>query len=244
MSRKGIVYLLQCKVNSKCYVGQTISTLSHRWAQHKHAAARGETDMILSSAIRKHSPDNFILSVLGIAEAGEELDSLEENFIKTYNSRTPNGYNVLPGGRTNRRDMPMPRCRPEDKGLPMYVSYFFDSKALSEGYLVRHTPSGQTYKSSSKHMTLEQRLSAALHFLEEAQKGVATKPELKTMSRGNKIKELPKGICKFSRTGRRDMYKVQMPGYRQRSFSKLEDAMKLLESQKKDKLEQSLVHQP
>ena len=188
--------------------------------------------MILSRAIRKYSPDNFVMSVLGTAQAGEELDSLEEDFIKTYNSRRPNGYNVLPGGRTSGRDVPMPRCRPQDKDLPMYVNYFFDSKTLSEGYVVRHTPSGQTYKSSSKTMTLEQKLNAAQKFLEEAQKGIATKPELQTMSRGNKIKELPKGICKYVCSGRQDRCKVQMPGYAQRSFLKLEDAITLLESQK------------
>ena len=193
MSRKGIIYLLQCKVNLKHYVGQTISTLSHRWAQHKHAAARGEKKMILSRAIRKYSPDNFIVTVLGNAQAGEELDRLEEDFIKTYNSRTPNGYNLLPGGHTCRRDIPMPRCRPEDKNLPMYVNYFFDSTDFSEGYVVRHTPSGQIYKVSSQNMTLDEKLSAALRFLDEAQTGVATKPETQYRSKNNKIKDLPKG---------------------------------------------------
>ena len=199
--------------------------------------------MILSRAIRKYSPDNFVMSALGTAQAGEELDRLEEDFIKTYNSRRPNGYNILPGGRTTKRDTPMPRCRPEDKDLPMYVNYFFDSKVLSEGYVVRHAPSGQTYKSSSKHMTLDEKLNAALKFLDEAQKGVATKPEVKLRSKNNKIKDLPTGICKVVRHGRKDLYKVNVAGYKQRRFSKLEDAMKLLESQKKDRLEKSLVNQ-
>jgi len=92
-----IVYLIRCRVSDKAYVGQTINTFKHRWAEHLSAARHGSI-FPLHAAIRKYGAENFESCILMEANTLDELNALEEYHIKVQNTVAPNGYNVKPGG--------------------------------------------------------------------------------------------------------------------------------------------------
>ena len=95
---KGYIYIIKNSINEKVYIGQTARTIEARWSQHKASALRGDTQgIILYNAIRKYGVNNFYVSLLEETEI-ENLNERERYWIKYYNSKTPNGYNVREGG--------------------------------------------------------------------------------------------------------------------------------------------------
>lgn len=87
----------------KAYVGQTM------WPGariNRHKLAKHSKCTILVSAIKKYGWDNMHVEILrggpkaiGGKVAEEELDSLEEHYIASLNTRAPNGYNIQKGGK-------------------------------------------------------------------------------------------------------------------------------------------------
>jgi hypothetical protein len=94
------IYLIRNRINGKGYVGQTTGTIKQRWSSHVCAANSRKGCPILSRAIRKYSPQSFSISVLATAHNCEDLNRLEASYIAALRTLTPNGYNVLPAGRT------------------------------------------------------------------------------------------------------------------------------------------------
>ena len=86
-----IVYEITDLTNGKIYVGQTIGTLEHRFAQHKHA------DSLIGKAIREHGAENFLPEVIEKCQTREELNAREKFWIIALNSLYPSGYNVVGG---------------------------------------------------------------------------------------------------------------------------------------------------
>ena len=87
----GTIYILENKVNGKCYIGQTINEFKNRYRQHQTSHS------IIGKALRKHGVDNFNITLLeNIPE--EKLDELERKYIEKYSSIFPNGYNFESGG--------------------------------------------------------------------------------------------------------------------------------------------------
>ena len=102
--RKIGIYKIRNTVNGKIYVGQSINIYERFW-QHKYKSYK-KTELAYRSAIhkafRKYGIDAFEFSI--IEECGaSELDEREKYWIKTLNSTFPNGYNILPGGQSNRQ---------------------------------------------------------------------------------------------------------------------------------------------
>lgn len=104
----GEIYLLQNKLNKKCYVGQACCYTGkenkkwgskNRWKSHIREAYSDKKDhcQLLNQAIRKYDVDNFELKVLGKYHL-TKLNEMEPYFIKEYNSLVPNGYNLNEGG--------------------------------------------------------------------------------------------------------------------------------------------------
>lgn len=93
------IYKITNKVNGKCYIGQSIN-IDKRIKEHFWKATC-EKDVsfnsILHQAIRKYGKDNFICEVLQECSI-EDIDKLEQQYIKEYNSVTPYGYNIMFGG--------------------------------------------------------------------------------------------------------------------------------------------------
>ena len=97
------IYKITNKINNKIYIGQSID-IKERWKQHFYKAYN-EKELGYNSAIhqafRKYGYENFSFEVIELCEK-EELDAKEIYWIKTLNSLTPNGYNILSGGQLNR----------------------------------------------------------------------------------------------------------------------------------------------
>lgn len=93
------IYKITNKINGKNYIGQSID-IERRIKDHfwKSKCMKDISfNSILHQAIRKYGPDNFEWTVIEECSISN-IDSLEQKYITQYNSITPNGYNILPGG--------------------------------------------------------------------------------------------------------------------------------------------------
>jgi group I intron endonuclease len=89
----GIIYKITNKINNKAYIGQTTRTIDKRWNEH----CKENSCLILSSAIKKYSPENFEISIIEEVD-NDQLDALETKHIKEFDTLFPNGYNIQTGG--------------------------------------------------------------------------------------------------------------------------------------------------
>lgn len=98
----GIIYCYTNTINGKMYVGQTLNPVL-RYSAHKSSYQNPndkEYDSLLHRAFRKYGFENFQYEVL--ADDINDIDllnQLEIYYIKHYNCKTPNGYNVEDGGK-------------------------------------------------------------------------------------------------------------------------------------------------
>lgn len=92
-----IIYKVINKINKKIYIGQTSQPLQKRWNSHCTRKDRQG----LSKAILKYGKENFIIEEIDGANSQTELNYLEQHYIYIYNSISPNGYNILPGGKNS-----------------------------------------------------------------------------------------------------------------------------------------------
>ena len=90
----GIIYLLIDGTNDFEYVGQTTRSLEVRFKQH----AKSKKHTYISNAIQSHGEDMFVKAILKICYSKEELDFWEKHFIKSRDTKYPNGYNITDGG--------------------------------------------------------------------------------------------------------------------------------------------------
>lgn len=97
---KGYIYKFTNLINNKIYIGQTRQKLNNRYKQHLKA----KDNYPIHAAIRKYGIENFSFTTIEIIEADskelliDELNKLEINYIKEYNSLVPFGYNIEKGG--------------------------------------------------------------------------------------------------------------------------------------------------
>lgn len=108
---KGVIYIIKCTTNSKCYVGQTLTHIMNhskyrvagankRFKQHLSEAinnTKKKQCYALNNAIRKYGSDNFVVRTLCICDKSE-LNDKEILYIKLFNTRCPHGYNIHEGG--------------------------------------------------------------------------------------------------------------------------------------------------
>lgn len=86
------IYLITNTENTKKYVGMTKFSLEERFSQH---IKRG---FILTEAIQKYGHQNFSIDLIEEVESAERAYELEQYYIKEYNTKVPNGYNLTDGG--------------------------------------------------------------------------------------------------------------------------------------------------
>lgn len=100
----GFIYLIENKINKKCYIGQTSNTIEKRWKQHCYDAKRNTYNMPIHKAIRKYGKNNFIIDEIERIECASkeelitELNLLEKDYIEQYNTYCGDGYNATIGG--------------------------------------------------------------------------------------------------------------------------------------------------
>lgn len=82
------VYKITNLKNGKCYIGQSIQ-LKERFRCHR----KHKDKSLFHNAIRKHGIENFHFEVLIYCDR-RDLNLYENLFILTFNTRSPNGYNL------------------------------------------------------------------------------------------------------------------------------------------------------
>jgi len=96
----GIIYQITNIVNSKVYIGQTISSLHRRMQSHKSASKHKKSKSYIHNAIRKYGWNNFTWEIVCECSSKEELCMKEIETIAYYESHfsTGKGYNLTKGG--------------------------------------------------------------------------------------------------------------------------------------------------
>jgi len=89
-----LVYKVTNIINGKSYVGQTTKSLNHRRKKHQWS----NDGYAFHNAIRKYGRSKFEWEVLEECDSKEEMDEMEFHYIKQFDSKVPNGYNLTDGG--------------------------------------------------------------------------------------------------------------------------------------------------
>lgn len=142
---KGEIYIIKNKVNGKAYVGQASKYVSlnnnkwgtiGRWKSHVAEATRGANDhcVLLNNAIRKYGSHNF--EVTKICDCMlTEMDELEKNFIKEYNTLSPHGYNMTIGGQKEKTDSEITRQNKKNANIDRGTHSDETKQNISKGQL-------------------------------------------------------------------------------------------------------------
>lgn len=94
----GFIYKITNTINGKMYIGETQSKDPLiRWRRHLSAIKSGRGCPLLGKAINKYGVDKFKFEVLIIC-FDSDTKKWEVEYIKKYNTKTPNGYNGNDGG--------------------------------------------------------------------------------------------------------------------------------------------------
>lgn len=102
------IYCYTNKTNNKQYIGQT-NNLERRKKQHiqdsihQHLGHEIAYEQPIHCAIRKYGIDNFNIEVLKVIDTQDwnEVNKIESEYIKKYNTLSPNGYNLKAEGAAN-----------------------------------------------------------------------------------------------------------------------------------------------
>jgi len=99
----GSIYLIENTKTGKVYIGQTVQDVNKRFKQHLRLNPANKNQAIYK-AIERYGRDCFAVRVLedGIQDI-RTLNEREEYYIDAYNSMSPHGYNLCPGGQKWRR---------------------------------------------------------------------------------------------------------------------------------------------
>ena len=89
------IYKITELVNDMIYIGQTTRTIEERFAEHAKA------DSLIGWAIRYFGVRNFKIEIIEECHTIEDLCERERYWIRFFDCRFPNGYNVAGGGETS-----------------------------------------------------------------------------------------------------------------------------------------------
>lgn len=116
------LYKITNNTNGMAYIGQT-NDFKTRMAHHK----KPNNNTYISRAIRKYGKENFSFQVLAIFE-NDMIDEMEQKAIVSFNTLSPNGYNLEGGGESKKilsektrqalRDSHLGKPSPR-KGIPL-----------------------------------------------------------------------------------------------------------------------------
>jgi group I intron endonuclease len=94
LNKQGVIYLLEFP-NAKVYIGQTTQKLQKRLKSHCSRTSKHSSK--IKQAIQKYK--EFKVSALSSNLTSEQLNVYEVFFIKAYNSKGTDGYNLDSGGK-------------------------------------------------------------------------------------------------------------------------------------------------
>lgn len=90
----GVIYMIRNKINNKIYFGQTAQIRGFQ-DRYRHGDINCTHNKHLKKAIKKYGIENFeIIKQFDVAYSKQELDKLEDMYIKMYDTLNPKfGYN-------------------------------------------------------------------------------------------------------------------------------------------------------
>lgn len=104
-ARFGIIYIIYCIPEDKCYIGQTDATLERRKSQHYRAGKYKEDDaMLIDQILQYYDEQDFIIQEIERCDI-DKLNEREMYWIAHYDCMEPKGYNRTKGGGVNRRPL-------------------------------------------------------------------------------------------------------------------------------------------
>ncbi len=93
----GYIYMIRNTVNDKKYIGQTTTKLNKRARWTINGLRKYNRHLVFS--LEKYGIENFERKILSIAINKKQLNQLEKNYIKKYNTINQDfGYNLMEGG--------------------------------------------------------------------------------------------------------------------------------------------------
>lgn len=96
VNTKNNIYLITNLKNGKKYIGRTIKDINERFLQHKRESRQKYSQTPLHIEIQKYGIENFKIEKIYEfnADTQKEANKIEQFYIKKYNTKIPNGYNV------------------------------------------------------------------------------------------------------------------------------------------------------
>lgn len=85
------IYIVKNLINDKVYIGQT-TCVEQRWKDHKCNALTRNKNSKFYNAIRKYGIENFYIETLETNIPSEDIERIETEYIKKFNS-VEKGYN-------------------------------------------------------------------------------------------------------------------------------------------------------
>lgn len=89
------IYIIKNDINNKVYIGQATNT-KERFQKHCVPSAAILNNSYISKAIQKYGKEHFWYEIL--ESQIENYNEKEIEYIKLYNCKVPNGYNLSDGG--------------------------------------------------------------------------------------------------------------------------------------------------
>ena len=95
----GYIYLITNLINSKKYIGKTVTTINERWQEHCLDSRRERCNKRpLYDAFNKYGIENFKIEELEYVEDDSKLSEREVYWINELQTYGCNGYNATKGG--------------------------------------------------------------------------------------------------------------------------------------------------
>lgn len=95
--KMGLIYLIKNKKTGKMYIGMTTKTLNERKNAHLKTSKNKPT-IYLYRSFKKYGNESFEWEIIEDDICAEQLGKKEQEYIKKYNTKAPNGYNLTDGG--------------------------------------------------------------------------------------------------------------------------------------------------
>lgn len=91
------IYKIVNTKTNKAYIGQTCRTVEERFKNHCYSVNKAQTYLHKSMAV--HGIENFeVFTLVEDISCVELADFLEKHYIALLQTKSPNGYNLTPGG--------------------------------------------------------------------------------------------------------------------------------------------------
>ena len=181
----GVIYLIRNIINNKIYVGQTTNTFDVRYSNNLEKYTSNEH---LKKSIQKYGINNFYIDKeFDKAYSKEELDKLEDLYIKIYKSNNRlYGYNKKTGG---------------SNGKPCKESVLKQAKSMKGKLAGEKHPLYGTHRSKETREKISKNQKGRIAW----NKGMHLSEEQKSkISKNRKGKCCGKNNCNYGKTGEKN----------------------------------------